>query len=217
MSASRMPTLRPCRAIETARLTVTEDLPTPPLPDATAYTRVSESGRENGISFSATPPRSWVCNSARCSGDITPSSTSTAVTPSIRETAAVTSRRSVSFIGQPATVSSTRTPTVPSGRMSTASTMPRSVIGLRISGSSTEPSAAVTCSTVGDMPPTLRGVVDAIRSGVQLHQQRLEFRSQEVTGGDLAERHPQRGHLAGEELHVGPGSVVHVAVALVLD
>ena len=36
MSASTMPTLRPCLAIATARLTVTEDLPTPPLPEAIA-------------------------------------------------------------------------------------------------------------------------------------------------------------------------------------
>jgi hypothetical protein len=58
-------------------LTVTDDLPTPPLPEAIANTLVSESGRENGISFSATPPRSCVCRAARCSADITPRSIST--------------------------------------------------------------------------------------------------------------------------------------------
>ena len=36
MSASTMPTFRPCLAIAMARLTVTEDLPTPPLPEAIA-------------------------------------------------------------------------------------------------------------------------------------------------------------------------------------
>jgi hypothetical protein len=36
MSASTMPTLSPCLAIARARLTVTEDLPTPPLPLAIA-------------------------------------------------------------------------------------------------------------------------------------------------------------------------------------
>ena len=36
MSASTMPILMPCLAIAAARLTVTEDLPTPPLPEAIA-------------------------------------------------------------------------------------------------------------------------------------------------------------------------------------
>ncbi len=40
MSASSTPTVRPRRARATARLTVTELLPTPPLPEATAMTRV---------------------------------------------------------------------------------------------------------------------------------------------------------------------------------
>ena len=44
MSASSTPTDSPRAAIAAARLTVTLDLPTPPLPDATAYTRVSEPG-----------------------------------------------------------------------------------------------------------------------------------------------------------------------------
>ena len=38
MSASSTPTDRPREAIAAARLTVTDDFPTPPLPDATAYT-----------------------------------------------------------------------------------------------------------------------------------------------------------------------------------
>ena len=38
MSASRMPTDRPWRCIATARLAATVDLPTPPLPAATAMT-----------------------------------------------------------------------------------------------------------------------------------------------------------------------------------
>ena len=77
MSASTTPTLRPSAAIAAARLTVTEDLPTPPLPEATAYTRVSEPGWANGISRSAAPPRSWVASSSRCSSLITSRSTST--------------------------------------------------------------------------------------------------------------------------------------------
>ena len=52
MSASTTPTRRPWAAIAAARFTVTDDLPTPPLPEATAYTWVSESGLANGISCS---------------------------------------------------------------------------------------------------------------------------------------------------------------------
>ena len=40
MSASSTPTSRPRRARATARLTVTEDFPTPPFPEAMARTRV---------------------------------------------------------------------------------------------------------------------------------------------------------------------------------
>ncbi len=39
MSASSTPTVSPRRAMATARLTVTELFPTPPLPEATAMTR----------------------------------------------------------------------------------------------------------------------------------------------------------------------------------
>ena len=38
MSASRMPTRFPSRAMATASMEVTVDLPTPPLPDTTAMT-----------------------------------------------------------------------------------------------------------------------------------------------------------------------------------
>ena len=100
-----MPTERPRAASATARLTVSDDLPTPPLPDATAYTRVSEPGFANGISFAGWPgPRSCSCSPRRCSALITSRSTRTPVTPSSGATAAVTSRVIVSFIGQPATV-----------------------------------------------------------------------------------------------------------------
>src|SRR5213595_3622627 len=55
MSASTTPTFRPRAARAAARLTVTLDLPTPPLPLATAYTRVLASGWANGITGSAAP------------------------------------------------------------------------------------------------------------------------------------------------------------------
>src|SRR5215470_8328966 len=149
MSASSTPTFWPEAASAAARLTVTDYLPTPPLPLATAYTWVSDDGWANGISRSTRPPRSRACSSRRCSSLITSRSTVTADTPGTAATAAVTSRVMVSRSGQPATVRYTSTLTRPSGAMSTFLTMPRSVIGRRISGSLTRASASVTCSVVG--------------------------------------------------------------------
>ena len=70
------------------------------------------------------------------------------MTPATARRAALTSRVMVSFIGQPATVSSTVRRTRPPS-ISTASTMPRSVIGRLISGSMTRVRAASTASLVG--------------------------------------------------------------------
>ncbi len=114
MSASTTPTFRPSAAIAAARLTVTEDLPTPPLPEATAYTRVRLPGLAKGTSRSAWPPRRAFASSLRCSSLITSSVTSTRVTPSTRETASVTRCVIVSRIGQPETVRYTVTATAPS-------------------------------------------------------------------------------------------------------
>ena len=104
MSASSTPTFCPAAASAAARFTVTEDLPTPPLPLATANTLVSDVGWANGISFSGRPPRSLPWSSRRCSSLITSSSTRTRDTPASLLTAAVTSRVMVSRSGQPATV-----------------------------------------------------------------------------------------------------------------
>ena len=83
---------------------MTLDFPTPPLPDATANTRVSEPGRANGMSRVGLSPRSRVCSSWRCSVLMTSSSTTTRVTPGRGPTAAVMSAVSVSFMGHPLTV-----------------------------------------------------------------------------------------------------------------
>src|SRR3954469_16533193 len=148
MSASTTPTDRPRAASAAARFTVTDDLPTPPLPDATQYTPVSEPGWANGITASAAPPRRPLRISARCSSLMTSSSTRTAVTPGTRETASVTRLVIVSRIGQPATVRNTPISATPS-TTTTLLTIPSSVIGRWISGSSTVASAACTaCSTV---------------------------------------------------------------------
>ena len=83
---------------------MTLDLPTPPLPDATANTLVSEPGLANGISRTGSSPRSSVCSCWRCSVLMTSSSTATRVTPGSAPTAVVTRSVMVSFIGQPLTV-----------------------------------------------------------------------------------------------------------------
>src|SRR5215469_14222106 len=149
MSASTTPTFWPEAARAAARLTVTDDLPTPPLPLATAYTRVSEFGWANGICGSGRPPRSLVCRARRCSSLITSSWTRTEDTPGSLPAAAVTSRVMVSRSGHPATVRYTSTSTAPSAATSTFLTMPSSVIGRWISGSCTPPSAWATCSALG--------------------------------------------------------------------
>src|SRR6201996_2163283 len=159
MSASTRATLCPACASAAARFTVTDDLPTPPLPLTIAYTLVSEDGWAKGMTRSGAPPRSVDCRSWRCSSLITSSSTRTLVTPASAVTAAVTRLMMVSRIGQPATVRYTATATVPSGPISTDLTMPSSVIGRPISGSLTPASAVSTCSRVGRgelMPHMLR-------------------------------------------------------------
>src|SRR5438270_2566342 len=80
---------------------------------------------------------------------MTPSDTSTEVTPGTVWTAAVTSRVIRSRSGHPWVVSRIPTATRPSAAMSIDSTMPRSVIGRWISGSETVASAAWTVSCVG--------------------------------------------------------------------
>ena len=67
MSASTTPTFSPRPASAAARFTVTDDLPTPPLPEATAYTRVSDPGWANGISaLGACRRAAFLRSSVRC-------------------------------------------------------------------------------------------------------------------------------------------------------
>ena len=66
-----MPTLIPCLATAIAKLVVSDDLPTPPLPEEIPMTRVNESGLANGISFDL-PPRTISLTFSRCASFITP-------------------------------------------------------------------------------------------------------------------------------------------------
>src|SRR5919112_4560402 len=165
MSASTTPTDRPRAASDAARFTVTDDLPTPPLPDATQYTRVREPGWADGMTASGVPPRRFRFISLRCSSLMTSSSTRTAVIPGTRETASVTRLVIVSRMGQPATVRYTPTSATPPDT-TTLLTMPSSVIGRLISGSSTVASAVWTaCSTVPLLVPVVTGPCYVRRSG----------------------------------------------------
>ena len=110
MSASTMPTLRPGLAIATARLTVTEDLPTPPLPEAIAKTLVSEPGLgERDLPLRLAAAQDLLQAGPLLLGHHAERRRRTSVTPGTLPTAAVTSRVMVSFSGQPATVSRTFT------------------------------------------------------------------------------------------------------------
>ena len=118
-------------------LTVTVDFPTPPLPDATASTRVVAG---NWTPRTSAPPRSCVVSAARSSGDITSNSSDTEPTSGNDATCCCTWSSKLERSGQPATVSAIVTVTaLPSIR--TSRTMPSSVTGLRSSGSITRPSA----------------------------------------------------------------------------
>ena len=169
MSASRTPTDNPRAAIAAARFTVTLDLPTPPLPDATAYTRVSEPGWANGITGSRASPRSCLRSSVRCSSFMTSRVTLTAPVPGTSATAWRTRSEISVFFGQAAVVRYTSTCTPASASTLTLLTMPSSVIGRRSSGSITLPSPARTAvsSSVRDSDitaecrPTRRAVLTA--------------------------------------------------------
>ena len=71
MSASSTPTVSPRRARATARLTVTELFPTPPLPEAMAITRAVSGMSVTGAGFWASC-RARAMTALRCSASITP-------------------------------------------------------------------------------------------------------------------------------------------------
>ncbi len=130
-----MPTAAPCRASAAARLVLTVDLPTPPLPAATAMMFFTPGRR--GLSGRLGRPRTF-----------DESLTSTPAMPGMAPTACSTARAISSFDGQAGVVSSTvicaRSPA-----SSTALIIP-SVMRSRLSaGSSTSARAALMSSTVG--------------------------------------------------------------------
>src|SRR5690606_25180523 len=148
MSASSTPTVNPWAATATARLTVTDDLPTPPLPDAIATTLVVGGTAVSGA-------RSWALRRARLIVRAFSSAVSsvqlkrTADTPGIDSTRVRASRWIWARSGQPAVVRAMVTRTSPPGFTSTPLTMPRSTMSLPSSGSMTPRSIATMSSGVG--------------------------------------------------------------------
>src|SRR6266542_1616472 len=147
MSAASTPTSRPSVESAAARLTASDDLPTPPFPETTAITRVAGSSWIV-LSSAGRPPRSFVVNSARSSGVMTSKSSRTDETPWRPPTSFATWSWNDERSGQPATVSAIRTLTSPPST-AMSRTMSSSVIGLRSSGSITFPSALRTASRNG--------------------------------------------------------------------
>src|SRR5919197_1365885 len=145
MSASSTPTSRPSVTSAAARFTVSVDLPTPPLPEATAMIRVVAGSWTPRVSV---PPRSLVVSAARSSGVITSNRSSTEATPGSEATCVETCSSKLERSGQPTTVSAIVTVTAPPS-ISTPRTMSSSVTGRRSSGSITRPSASSTCSRDG--------------------------------------------------------------------
>ena len=147
MSASRTPTVFPAAASAAAKFTVTEDLPTPPLPLAIARTR-ADKGTAVSVAFSRAFHRARDMTSVRSSGVISPQSIFTLVTQGC------TSRRErMSFCiwarnGQPRMVSFTPIVTTPSA-MVMAPAMPKSTMLSPNSGSMTARSRFWTSSMEG--------------------------------------------------------------------
>ena len=147
MSASRTPTVLPDAASAAARFTVTDDLPTPPLPLAMARIRVLL-GIAVGAAFSRAFHRARVMTAERSSAVISPQSILTLVTHGC------TSRRDrMSFWiwarrGQPRMVSLTPMVTIPSD-MVMSPAIPRSTMLSPNSGSITARRRLRTSSTVG--------------------------------------------------------------------
>jgi len=150
MSASSTPTVSPRRARATARLTVTELLPTPPLPEATAITRAVSGTSVTGASSRARS-RARAMTACFCAASITPVVTVTCSTPSSAPTWVSTSRWIWVRNGQPAMVSATSTATRPPSTR-TEVTMPRSTMSAPNSGSITLRRADRTAASVGATP-----------------------------------------------------------------
>ncbi len=148
MSASISPTLKPRTARAAARLTVTDDFPTPPLPDEMARTRVV-AGMAVGPARSAAFCLARSIVAAFSSLDSSVQSIVTSVTPGIEAIRALVSLRICARSGHPIVVSAIVTTTAPSSEMDASLAMPRSTMSLPSSGSMTPRRTSMIAPRVG--------------------------------------------------------------------
>jgi len=157
MSASMRPTLKPRMARAAAIFTVTEDLPTPPLPEAMASTRVV-AGMAVGPALSAAffLARSMVAAFSSLLSSV--QSILTLVMPGNDSMRALVSLRICARSGHPIVVSAMVTMTSPSSETVAPFAMPRSTMSLPSSGSITPRRTSMISSLVG------RGLVEGAAS-----------------------------------------------------
>ena len=127
---------------------MTELLPTPPLPLAIASTR-HDAGTSVSGAFSRAFQRALVIAEVRSSAFISPQTILTLVTPGCSVSRPSISRLISARSGQPLIVSLTSTVTTPSAPTVADGTMPSVTMSLPSSGSMTDASTSITCSTVG--------------------------------------------------------------------
>src|SRR5438132_4678526 len=137
MSASSSPTEAPLLRSAAARLTATVDLPTPPLPEATAIVCLTPGRTSEGFGR---------MNAGRT---LAVMRTSTPVTPGISPTATSACDLNRSLTGQAGVVSSKVKLTLPCGLTSSSLIMPRLTTSRPRSGSLMRPSASRTCCEEG--------------------------------------------------------------------
>src|SRR4051812_21370689 len=145
-SASMAAAVLPSAWRAAARLAVTVDLPTPPLPEPTQITFLTAASAPCGRP-PWRPRRCWsVCFS---SAESTSKPTRTWRTPSSSLTFVTTACSKWERMGQPGVVRDTITSTAPSSGCSIERTIPSETMSLRSSGSMTLLRASVICSVVG--------------------------------------------------------------------
>lgn len=148
MSASMIPTASPRAASAAARLTVTEDLPTPPLPEAIIRTRVALGTAVSG-GCSAIRLRAVVMAAAFSSWLSSVHRMVTLLMPGSDATLVFTSRWICARNGHPAVVRATVMVATPSSSISTPLAMPRLTMSAPSSGSMTPRRTPKTSSVVG--------------------------------------------------------------------
>src|SRR6267143_1139152 len=187
MSASSSPTLAPLTPRAQARLIATVDLPTPPLPEATAITCL-------------TPGNIWSGRRPlKADRTLAVILRSTAVTPGRSPTRLLAMAWKRSRTGQAGVVSSNVKLTFPSAPMTRSLIMPRLTTSRPRSGSWMAASTPRICSEVGGPVSPLLGTEDHRRpqgEHPKQHQQRDHERARPGSRGDRLSGTRPDTHLA---------------------